>query len=468
MKIIIPVFPQNDIEHRLLWIETDEVPLCIGLAKNIFSYHDLDLLLMTNQKKVWKSAKRIGIDCVFLDYIQEHKNCSLLPYGTQVCLDYLLETEQIGINDPIMVVNYRYPLLSEEILEKAVQSFYQPAGAPVLGVALLRDHPAQMELYFRTLALDTLVLFDSDFDYERDVSGLHLIDESTMVTRSFYLNWLGFGIMGTNKIYKRVLQGKDGCMMVPAKRLEANENNKLGYDTDYFLYEGPTFARRITNIKTSCLTKGNELSGISAFTSPKQSDCLLLSEGSEIHFYINQLFCNDNTELRLWPFSKGKIHTEEIRTVFLGDSLPPNKHQCIETGPKMLGPVIRLGKDMAVDGYVLAILEQCTDEESADFVEPVQLESGCFEVDPLNRQRTNIETGKVITGCQDLPAMYEPNGSVAVLKVKDSIELEESLSLGQTIGLPIDMQMAFRVNSEIDMVKLHCLNKIQKNGKKSW
>ncbi len=465
MKVIIPVFPQNDTERRLLWHKTKGEALCIALAKNISRHPDLDLILVSDQKKVCDSAKRIGIDSVRLTENQGLNCGRLMPFGTVGSLNYLLETERMDSKDPVAVVDYRAPLITGEIVNEAWQTFFQSEGAPVVSVNRLTDHPAQMDIYFRLLYFDMLVLFDSSVELDSDIHGIDQLLDRARVTRPFYLNWLSFGVIGTHKVYARVLREKNGCRMIPADRPVRGSKAHLKEAPDLYLFERPTSARRIVNRKNACLTNGKELAAVSAFNLPEQVDCLLLEdlEGRNIHFYINPAFCADNTELRLWVFSDRETLPQYIRTLYLAKHQPTEKIRCFENGLQMVGPVLSLSKDLSIDGCVLAVLEQCTDDGTVDYGEPVQLQSEVFKVDPLSRQRTNAKTERLITGCQDLPDMFQPNGTLAVLKAADALKLERLQSSGQTVGLALDPPVACRVESEMDLIKMHSLRKTRKH-----
>ena len=457
MKVLIPIFPKNTTEETLLCQNIEGIPLCLSLAAKLHNYLNETLFLITDSSKVFDQAKAMGMNPNFIHGEEDKHVDQILPFGTLLCLEYLCKTNRLNRKEPVIVVNYRYPLLTQEMLTDIYCFFSQSNGMPVLGMKLVTDHPAQMESYYRTLSLDTLVLVDSNFDYCTALNDFNLPSwHDAIATRPFYLNWLGFGIMGSNKVYIMVSQGKENCMMVPAKRQV--ENEKKNWAKEYFIYLEPTLARKIFKIgQQGTKNVSEKFAGIPAFFPKKQFGSLLLEDTKKkcLHLYINASFSRKGTEFRIWPFHKGRIQPEKGSITHGVDYQNKGLATRHLFGAKMTGPILTLKKN-TVDGYILAILQRCNEQGSADFSEPLQVHKGNYKVNPTTYQRTNTDTNNLITGYQELPAIYEPCNAVTIFNAKDAIKISKMLSHGQTMGFPIDSNLACKVDSEMGMIKLNC------------
>lgn len=457
MKLIVPIFPRSSNERQILWQEIKGAPLCLALLNTISQHQSSELIVFSDQTDICDYFEREKIETIY-HTTPPNSGESLLPFGTQTCVSHLIGTKRVMPSAAITVIDYRAPLLTPEIIRDAQHLFLQSPGWPLVSYTSATENYSNLNAYYRIVYLDTLVLFDSQFDSDLIESGVHWPLHHSHVTRPFYLNWLGFGVMGTNGIYSGVFQQGNSLRMVPAKRLSRASNDQPTKKGNLFLYEDTTTARRIMNQRTSFSNSGKELAGVSAFNLPERADCLILRDPqtSTLQIYINSQLCKTDGELRLWPFWKGEIQPEIVCTTGSSNIQTIGGFRYCEEAPQLLGPLITLSSDTYADGFIVALLEYCEDQGSADFSEPVQSRNTNLMTDLQERMSAANSLG-VITDSVAPSDLYEQTGSLAVFKAIDASRIDELISRNTTVGFVLNPPATLRIDSELDLIKLRAM-----------
>ena len=115
MNILIPIFPRNDEERELMWKKIGKKPLLSLPMERLGKLDNASLFVFTDQESVREYARHHNLPCQYVKADFSQDLSGMFAPGTWTSLKHLLKNQGI-INEHFVVVDYRNPLLSAEIV----------------------------------------------------------------------------------------------------------------------------------------------------------------------------------------------------------------------------------------------------------------------------------------------------------------------------------------------------------------
>lgn len=462
MNIIFPIFPQNDLETELMWSEIEGIPLFLCTAKAISKVDEFNVVICTDQEKVAEYKDLDNIDCHHIDADITAELFDFLPSGSQASIAHLVDLKPENKDSDFIILNYRNPLLTVDIVHKAYQEYVQSDEKPLLSMIEILDHPAQLNAYYQIIDVDSLCLIDSDYNNE-NINGLRNSESKSKyrISKPWYFDWNSHGIEDLSKSELYVGSIKKSELKIKHNK-ERKESDKPKF---LFVSENENMARRVFPADSLQINGNNQIVGLPFFSTLENTPCVFVKRNnkSEISFYLNQQLVHDSTMIRVWPLCGREIIESKVKNIFLSDHFRNELIEIEFAASTFVGPVDKFSVNTNISGYIIAILKSTT-REYADYSEPLEVEEGYWHVDPLNGTRIDAQTGKPILGRQDLPMLLSPDSSISIFKGDELNGLNEALSNYNSIGFILDETMSISISSRIDFLKLKARTRIDELG----
>lgn len=473
MNIVIPVFPTNEVEKELMWEKIGGEPLISCTLKRLSELKGARLFVFTDQKGVAEYLRSFDLSSYYINSNPTQDEATIFPNGTSPSLKYLMTDLGISENEHFVIIDYRNPNISADIIQKAYQKHLRSKKPILFSLTEVVDHPAQLDAYYRILETDVVCLLDQDdrsqsFFYSAQQKFLESeintkIGLSDMeVSKPFYFDWISYGITCANGtgVYARYFN-EYNARMLPVEEL--NREELKGTDTlCLYYFESPDEARRLVDRSILEIEGYGQIGGLSFLNDFIHVNCLLLRSDQEasLFLYINENLIEGSLTVRCWPILSNPLINGEVRNYFATrEQLKQNKtfifYDCT-----FVGPICEFEATEGLDGYIIAVLER-SGGGHADFSEPLEVKEGTWSVDPVTRKRTNLITDKKIMGRQDFPKVFRPDGSMAILNRKATYEINKPLQSNEAVGFVLDIPHSVRIQSKIDLLTLRARKKVE-------
>jgi len=324
-----------------------------------------------------------------------------IPFGGQAALRAVMEMEWPGKKTPesIALLDYRNPDLTEEVIDGLVGRALLEEG-PFIGLSRTTDHPAQCNYALEVLNVELHLRQDPDvvrpsaqgtalwfsLSYPVNLRGAETLKE---VKPGFYhLPSDGFADVWT-------YQGDD-----PAAMEQCLHEGIVMY------YEGHGRGRRVLPPSNgwpagAMAPLGGRLDEAGLLVLEDEGQAKVFLRGIPQELYMLEVWGIDNGELLNPP-----VHKHWIPPMHQGGTL------VAAAGGIYLGPVAEFAIG-ASEGVLLA-LSRHVREGHGEITVPFEMDGGGFELLENSDLRRNMDTGRIITGRQDLPDIFEPDGSLAL------------------------------------------------------
>ncbi len=333
-----------------------------------------------------------------------------------------LRAGSVREEDTVVVVNTIAGLPSLGDIREAIAR-HEAVGAPVVSIRAVRDHPAQLVRHFTALGGDMVALFDRPGPAAGDQA----------VSKPFFFDWSLYGVAQARGRYESAGRAAEtGIGML--RRSRHPETARWTYAA-----AGPRSAR--LHVDAGLLARGGlDVAGISVFCplGPATTLCVRRLGEARPEIWIREEFCDGLTEVRCFPVHRGLVDTAGIaRHLLAGD---PGRVVDLPRGRYLRA------FSLAGDPDSLALLFlRGTDAASMDFSEPLDVDNPFWEIDHSQALRDR-RTGALLTGRQQLPSLFMPDGTLAVARARQFPELAGMLRAGTVYGLVLPPRAAASVS----------------------
>ncbi len=157
MIAIIPIFLQSNDQ---LWRTPEGNELILKTFRSVLNARQIEnLMVFTNDDLVISMPKSLGIDANMIEDIESQES-ELLPTGTSSSLSYLREVLKINFNSLMMILGFRNPLLTPELIDEVSAKFKHSKASALISLKTSIDHPCQLNAYYKIADIGFIHLFD--------------------------------------------------------------------------------------------------------------------------------------------------------------------------------------------------------------------------------------------------------------------------------------------------------------------
>ncbi len=464
MIAIIPIFLQN---NETLWHSSEGQSLLRKFLQAVLDARlPREVIVSTNDASVLALAKSVGIDSCLIKTDPPDGSSPLLPPGTDSSLQFLDRTGKIN-SENCLVLNFRNPNITSCLIDKAIERFKHSHAPAMMSIKKTIDHPCQLNAYYKISDVGIIHFIDDDASPAPYLQALwhdiqHHDNESSRqqkmlgffhnqrldnlrLTKPFVFDWESRGVdkkHGTG-IYHRVYDGVR-ISYHPLEKIADLPEKTVG---PLWLYDGQRTARVLFQIEdcdklsaeAKKISQEFRLAGATFSHNPisllmyrntRKGNCLL--------FLVSDRPTTNHSILRIVPTYKSG----------------PDQSQALEYEIDDLStPISFEFKEGDVCG-ILYLLLQMSQEGSYDFMEPFPADEKLWT---NSIHKVNVKTGKKISGRQDFPDVFEPDGALCILKKNLTASLDKEIASGNVEGFVVDQAGSFQIDSEFDLLRYRAI-----------
>jgi CMP-N-acetylneuraminic acid synthetase len=395
MKAIIPVYLS---EEETFWREGEFPGLIRSLVAEVaYAEHIDNVVVVTDVAPLAQALEDVAQVVVAQDvgHTEKHPNC---PRGTAAALAVLAADSDP--NSPLLTVNFRNPLLTSDIVNKAVEE-YLAAGRTVMFSALMvEDHPCQLKSFLKYYDFGLLHILDATDSKSEYVQ-----------TKPFALDWSLRTRLGdsNDRLFALTCRETLSPFFAPLPTCALRE----AQHPVVWSKESDSSARLYLHSHLLPPKEEIEAKGLRLIALALNGGC----DGVSMLLYDNKASGRMRIEFSSTATSD---QVEILRVLPLQNEaqqvdIDVARHQEFLVSP--LTPQC---------SCLFYWLFQSVTEGSYDVSEPFSRENILWRYDNVAAQVVNKSNGKVISGRQSFPPVFTPDGSLAVLR-HNSIENVEFL-----------------------------------------
>jgi len=489
MLTIIPIFLES--KHDL-WCGAEAKSLLLKLFSAAANAHKIDTLTVcTNDASIFDLSASHAIDTSLMDLRSNIEESALLPLGTNTAAGNLLRSAT-SEDEGLMVLGFRNPLVTARLLDEAITRFETSEASALISLKKSTDHPCQLAAYYNILDIGFLHLFDNletTTSYKEFVSH-HLPPTNPIcdwyqanhqclrLTKPFYLDWHSKGIKhnGAPRTYVRIIDSLK-TKYIPLETVQ--HQDLLANSPSFWLYEDSNTARVLFTVPDPYQQISTPLHNVSSrnrFCScPAPNDEQLRAPkrtrekkrprtnlkliGAPVLQYKCGPFLLQDTEngsymmsFQMHPFP---IHTGLLRLLPIPSGVQ-NRNQVLEIELSNLSEPVQIHLDHDdVSGMLYSLLTPSVDD-TYDLQELFHTDNGQWTI---SSRPVNLETQKEITGRQDLPDVFEPDGTFCIMKKGVISSLDAEIAKGRVGGFVIQDTDALQISSWFDILRYTALSR---------
>jgi CMP-N-acetylneuraminic acid synthetase len=428
------------------------------------------LVIFSNSDGIRRITDSLGIDSYTIDIEHEIEKPELLPFGTYSSLRYLQKTIKLEFKD-LIVLSYRNPLLTSDMIDEAIKKYSTSGKNALISVKQSVDHPCQLSSYYKTLNIGFIHLLDYDTDinpYLQILNNListkpysylrnqrNLSNQRWRLTNPFHFNWEARGIQEKtgSGIYYRTNEDYQ-VKYVPVGNNLMNESNEI--PSFFWIYENHNTARVFLEI-----TRDDD-----AFTTVNRNDMnhKLVGVGFSDMTISTLLFSDDEGINKLFILDSADLPISSyfVRAIPVTLSTPLYS-DIMETEGSDISkpfPLHELNKNISGIIYFLLIPAQ---DDSYDLTECFNSINKLWSTNTATGARVNLLTGKNITGRQDFPDVFEPDGTFFILNENSISLFDLEISRGNAYGFIIEESESIQIDSNLDFLRYKAKQKATHN-----
>lgn len=340
-----------------------------------------------------------------------------LPLGGARALAELVQAGLLRAEEPVVLADWRFPLLRGETLAQAWEFACGPAQEVGASMQAVRDHPVQHNVPRRTVGVELLVF--------PDAAAAH---GACGLSRPFLLDW---------KRYHWQPGGTEMCVMAPGDRSpqalprpvaslgdavpEALSRVLLRVDQDLARLVLPSSAEA-----------AEQRQALPVYPSPVALPVSLSLADGTVICSVETCRLPQAALLRLWP----------VRGSLVGDGCEFPLHGRQGSAHPL---VFEVPCAAEADAMLVGILADGGSE--CDFFEPVELCETLWDIEPETKQRLCKLTAKPLCNRQDFPELYEPSGALAAGRTAALMSIQPCDGVAK---LDLEGQDLLRVSGEME------------------
>jgi len=405
MIILIPIF----YDDQCFWDTVEGRNMLVALFERLAKNAPARIVLVSDRSEILKLGQGFGFDG--LPVTEPGPEESPFPVGTDVSLKALNGTQQ-AVGD-VLVLNFRNPMMGGKLLHQAVREFGRTGKEVLASVVPPRDHPCQIQSCLRLA--QTVVVHLEDVDNRPD-----WLPDDWAVTRSFFHDWEYEGVKQDGIFHRE-------------KGLYGVANKAVDFEGDS---DVPVWIRTSATVACIAYPRGDGEAGFVRRTGfPMYGvSCLWQPDGS-VSLRVERKVSGSRVNIKVYPYSMGEVSTKAVRA-----------HDMIENSVSGIIPVSHEGWQ----GFLVRVFEV--------------IESGMYDLSEMFRpagapwfvrgdgKTVNIETNAIIQGRQQMPGVYDVDGSLFILRKGSSLPARNRL-LDVMHPVVIEQCYSMHLESRLDFLQ---------------
>ncbi len=432
-------------------------------------------VVASDRPEVLVLAREHGLPVLAMETARPGPGSPFLPPGSAQALAQARDTGLVQAREPLAVVDCRHVLLDPAALALALAAL-MPAGSdldqflgrPAVSVALSEDHPIQLQEHLALAWTETLVPLDPGFRFPR-TGPIRPATRPFPFQWPFYLDSAFFLEKPPARGFYALLSHREnpaGLQFVPEDLAQAFDP-ALFFRRATLFYQDRAQARRVLDTVVEPGT-----APVPALPEPWQvlavpvlpsgaSVCLLARDRNtgRLALFVRRSRLRAGLILRLALHRQGREQVQEQRLaprdlrqaleIPWGEDAPPDSRPDPLIGPLAVGPA---PDNERVDFFSVLALTRAA-KGAVDRCEPLQLTGSLWRRLPSTLQAVNARTGRVVSGRQMFPPVYEPDGGLALGRARDLLALAQGRVL-PLAGFVLAPEHRCRVDSAFGLLAL--------------
>jgi CMP-N-acetylneuraminic acid synthetase len=469
MIALVPIFIKS---NKKLWLSADGQKLMRQTLESLqtsqqFSQH----IVFTDMEIVAQLAAKMKFEVQIIRPEYETDAPVLLPRGTLASIKFIRKKNRYN-DEHLGIFNFRNPLITQPLIDKAIREFIRSDLPLLLSVKKAVDHPVQLERFFKIVEVGILHLFERQaYSLEDNLAkdNVWLATDSSdcqnkadckrtfWVTKPFFFDWDSRGVAGGPKW--RIFERHIGNQKIDFKPVTQSNGS---------IPKQPTRALWIYDDKKSArlLVIAEEIGPNGLPVNERQNEFRLRAVA----------LSDDYTTLRHRLFFDRKKRQIHLNLQF--DEVPSGPHtlklvqfnstKSAETSDSveieiedLAKPVILNEPKEATGGMIYTLLRTINDG-SYDFREPFPPQPDLWAIDKGSGKKINCVNGKEVTGRQDFPDVFVPDGAFYFMAKNMNHPFEIAISGGDTMGFVIGRDDSIQINSVLDFLRYRAITRVQR------
>jgi hypothetical protein len=338
----------------------------------------------------------------------------------------------------LFFLDCRNPLLDIGDLRQALR-LSAPTGCPVLAMSPVQDHPCQYRTHYSVVAVALLPLPDPEFTVDA------LAGQEHIASQPFPLSWV--------QLFVEVpVQSR--CYRVPRDRPNLVPLDFHGFPQpgECILYHVSPESARSVQLLAPGTTGMSELAIPPFFAANEWPFIGRLQQGKvTLHLSLDvQAEAGDEVQVIRFEAQSPQQSVAILKPGWRNEA----DSFASPDGQRLSGPLLTL--DATGDPLVCILRrESCSESDVSDIF---RHEGFPWGVDSSTGLPTSNEDGRIITGRQDFPPIFQVKGSLAFGRASDLIQLRSLIASGGVAGLDLGNR-AVHPRNEMDLLRLAVMRK---------
>jgi len=390
MKIVIPVACASESEEFLAVRPFPGGCLAGKLARTACALPGAVVHVHVRDERLGAVLESQGLPVFFAGPVAAASGLepnALLPLGGAAALADLMQAGLLRAEEPVVLADWRFPLLQGETLAKAWEFACGPGPEVGTSMQLVRDHPVQHNVPYRIVGVDMLVFPDAEASH--GACGL---------SRPFPFDWKRYRLPPSGAEMFVMARGERSPQLFPHP-VTGPGDAVPGALSRVLLRPDQEHARLVLPAPASAR---ESCKALPASLSPSAVPVDLCQADGMVRCSVDATSLPLGAVLRLWPV-RGSLAGE-------GCSFPLHGRQA-DASPL----VFEVPSAVDADAVVVCVLADGGDE--CDFFEPAELGESLWDIEVKTMQRLCKLTAKPLCNRQDFPELLEPSGALAAGRV---------------------------------------------------
>ena len=374
----------------------------------------------------------------------EMDSADILPKGSRSVIRSFKDF--IERDADLIFINFRNPLLSSLLIDDAIDQFLSSGKSSTISVKEAVDSPCQLSTYYQLIDIRAIFLEDPKTDknhfYDKVKHIFRMLSKDDfLITHPFYFNWESKNISArsTSGIYMGQHEAAQ-IIYSPIESFKGKGDSFFKKNHKFFIYQDQLSARLLSMSKIVetgfRMDFDASLAGLSISEDNGPVFLMKINNSKKLFLTIDRtLNANDDYIVKLHKIND-LLQLESTQTEL---SINHKKH---------LYPVCENFEDSS--GIIYSVLKY-TENDTYDFEEPFKSTQKLWDI---NEQRTliNTKTGNSITGRQDFPEIYEPDGSFCIMRQEENNNFVQEIIHKQANAYILKENQSVQIQSELDFM----------------
>ena len=445
MRILMPIFPRNEEERRLLEAGVRKEGFVSRSIARLAELAEFPATVLSDCVEVRPLADLYGADFHLLPSPGRGLVQTVLPQGLESAFAFAVEVLGWEAEDFVLVLDYRTPMLTPELIRQACATQRAAPERVLASVQDVVDHPAQMDRYYRLNSLNVLCLRE---DRQLQILGVPIGDED-FISTPFFFNWSCFGLGDPtlSGLYKR-LWVERFPYLVPVDDFSATRPEET-----YYLRAGAQTARRVAR---NCVP--SDVVGFPFYADMKHVAAFLAPFGDKYCLYVDEEMVRETDIIRIWRLPADGHVQQRSHDIYPMDESRTDRLYLPGVEKTYVGPFGAFCKEDLHPSFVVAFLKVILDG-AYDIIESLDLDQNLWKFDTKSGQRINLLQNKQILGRQDFPSVLLQSSCMSIVSYTHLDRLI-NFDAAHVVAYKVSLDTALLVRYELDILRLNAILKV--------